>query len=69
MWGPEMSICVMYMFGLSGCCLLLQMKSLSPIADAANLIAEKTDWPMLYDVARLNANTVPVASATYLEVR
>ncbi|KAI8545056.1 hypothetical protein RHMOL_Rhmol07G0012900 [Rhododendron molle] len=35
--------------------------------DAANVLAEKTDWPPLYDIASLNTNKVPVAAAVYYE--
>ena len=45
-----------------------QVESLKPLEEAAGLIANKTDWPALYDVAQLRENEVPVASATYLEV-
>jgi pimeloyl-ACP methyl ester carboxylesterase len=40
---------------------------LQPLKDAANLLAQKTDWPMLYDVERLCKNTVPVAAAVYYD--
>ncbi|GKU88089.1 hypothetical protein SLEP1_g2394 [Rubroshorea leprosula] len=35
--------------------------------DAAHLLAEKEDWPPLYDKASLNNNKVPVAAAIYFE--
>ncbi|KAL6982060.1 hypothetical protein U1Q18_023676 [Sarracenia purpurea var. burkii] len=35
--------------------------------DAAHLLAEKEDWPPLYDIASLNNNKVPVAAAVYYE--
>ncbi|GAA2643325.1 alpha/beta fold hydrolase [Streptomyces lunalinharesii] len=38
---------------------------LRPFADAADLLARRTDWPALYDPARLAANTVPLAAAVY----
>ncbi len=40
---------------------------LQPLKDAANLLATKSDWPMLYDVGRLRKNTVPVAAAVYYD--
>ena len=46
-----------------------EVESLKPLEKAAHIIANRGDWPALYDVERLNANTVPVASATYQEVR
>lgn len=39
--------------------------ALIPLADAASRLAEKNDWPILYDRARLAANEVPVAAAIY----
>ncbi|KAF7137398.1 hypothetical protein RHSIM_Rhsim07G0010300 [Rhododendron simsii] len=41
--------------------------ALRPFRDAANVLAEKTDWPPLYDIASLNTNKVPVAAAVYYE--
>jgi hypothetical protein len=38
---------------------------LSPLLPAAELLAEKADWPPLYDQARLAGNEVPVAAAVY----
>jgi len=38
---------------------------LRPLRRAANLLAERDDWPMLYDPARLRANDVPAAAAVY----
>ncbi|KAK0583381.1 hypothetical protein LWI29_036336 [Acer saccharum] len=35
--------------------------------DAAHLLAEKKDWPPLYNVDALNNNKVPVAAAVYYE--
>ncbi|HEV2813527.1 MAG TPA: alpha/beta fold hydrolase [Solirubrobacteraceae bacterium] len=40
---------------------------LRPLAGVANLLAEKDDWPALYDVERLRANEVPVVAAVYLD--
>ncbi|WP_042382521.1 alpha/beta fold hydrolase [Streptacidiphilus melanogenes] len=41
--------------------------ALRPFADAAELLAERADWPALYDRARLAANQVPVAAAVYFD--
>jgi pimeloyl-ACP methyl ester carboxylesterase len=41
--------------------------TLRPLAQAAELLAQADDWPRLYDVARLQANEVPVAAAVYTE--
>jgi pimeloyl-ACP methyl ester carboxylesterase len=38
---------------------------LRPIRPAAELLAERADWPALYDPARLAATGVPVAAAIY----
>ena len=40
---------------------------LKPLLPAAELLAAKADWPVLYDVATLASNTVPVAAAVYDE--
>jgi pimeloyl-ACP methyl ester carboxylesterase len=39
--------------------------ALVPFAEAANLLAERDDWPALYDREALDANQVPVAAALY----
>ncbi|MFG2430609.1 alpha/beta fold hydrolase [Streptomyces sp. NPDC048590] len=39
--------------------------ALRPLRETAELLAERTDWPVLYDVKRLAANEVPVAAAVY----
>ncbi|MEY9873470.1 pimeloyl-ACP methyl ester carboxylesterase [Streptacidiphilus sp. MAP12-33] len=41
--------------------------ALRPFTDAARILAERTDWPALYDPARLAANQVPVAAAVYFD--
>lgn len=41
--------------------------SLEPFAAVAGLLAEKDDWPALYDPARLAQNEVPVTAAVYLD--
>jgi len=38
---------------------------LRPLREAADALAEREDWPPLYDAARLAANEVPVAAAVY----
>ena len=38
---------------------------LAPLREAADLLAEKADWPALYDPATLARNEVPVAAAVY----
>jgi hypothetical protein len=44
-----------------------QDPALRPLREAAALLAVKPDWKPLYDVARLAANTVPVAAAVYAD--
>ena len=38
---------------------------LRPLREAAELLAERDDWPPLYDPSRLAANQVPAAAAVY----
>ncbi|KAG6849973.1 hypothetical protein H0H93_002975, partial [Arthromyces matolae] len=40
---------------------------LRPLKGAAQLLAEKSDWPPLYDQAQLAKNTVKVTAATYVD--
>ncbi len=40
---------------------------LRPMRPAADLLAEREDWPPLYDPARLAANEVPAAAAVYFD--
>ena len=40
---------------------------LESLREAADLLAERDDWPPLYDPARLAANEVPVAAAVYYD--
>jgi pimeloyl-ACP methyl ester carboxylesterase len=40
---------------------------LRPLRDAAGLLAERDDWPPLYDPSRLAATDVPVAAAVYYD--
>ena len=42
-----------------------QLVNLIPLQQAADLLSEKTDWPVLYDLEQLKNNTVPVAAAIY----
>ena len=42
-----------------------QYNELTPLKDAAQLLAEKTDWPQLYDLNTLKNNRVPVAAVMY----
>ncbi|QUJ68726.1 alpha/beta fold hydrolase [Photobacterium sp. GJ3] len=44
-----------------------QLETLKPLQAAAELLAEKSDWPVLYDAKQLAQNTVPVAAAVYVE--
>ena len=45
--------------------MLDKYQSLAPFKKAANFLAEKSDWPMLYDEQRLKNNKVPIAAAVY----
>jgi pimeloyl-ACP methyl ester carboxylesterase len=40
--------------------------SLAPLAEAAELLAQREGWPPVYDGAQLAANPVPAAAAVYL---
>ena len=40
---------------------------LRPFRRAAGILAERADWPPLYDPARLAANDVPAAAAVYYD--
>jgi pimeloyl-ACP methyl ester carboxylesterase len=40
---------------------------LRPLREAADLLAERDDWPPLYDPSRLAATDVPVAAAVYYD--
>ncbi|MGW2633390.1 alpha/beta fold hydrolase [Streptomyces chattanoogensis] len=42
-----------------------EIRGLRPFADAADLLARRTDWPPLYDPHRLAANQVPLAAVVY----
>lgn len=39
--------------------------TLAPLRETAELLAQRTDWPALYDVAALERNEVPVVAALY----
>jgi hypothetical protein len=39
---------------------------LRPLRGAADALAERADWPALYDAVRLAANDVPVVAAVYV---
>ncbi len=40
---------------------------LAPLREAAELLAEREEWPRLYDPARLAASSVPAAAAVYFD--
>ncbi len=40
---------------------------LAPLAEAAQLLADRAGWPDLYDPARLRASQVPAAAAVYFD--
>ncbi len=44
-----------------------QFANLIPLQGAAHLLAEKDDWPMLYDLDVLKNNEVPTAAAIYFD--
>ncbi len=44
-----------------------QMECLKPLQQAAQLLAEKSDWPTLYNPGALALNTVPIACAVYVD--
>ncbi|NCG36745.1 MAG: alpha/beta fold hydrolase [Actinobacteria bacterium] len=41
-------------------------EQISPLRDAAHLLAARSDWSTLYDPGRLEQNNVPVAAALYV---
>lgn len=45
--------------------MLEQYRTLEPLQGAAQLLAERSDWPKLYDLGVLARNTVPVAALLY----
>ena len=42
-----------------------EIARLAPLKEAAQLLAKRADWPVLYDPDRLRKNEVPVAAALY----
>ncbi|WP_188193786.1 alpha/beta fold hydrolase [Nonomuraea sp. SYSU D8015] len=44
-----------------------EIRALRPFRAAVELLAERADWPRLYDLDRLAANEVPVAAAVYFD--
>ncbi|XP_050280444.1 uncharacterized protein LOC126721452 isoform X1 [Quercus robur] len=44
-----------------------EIHALTKFKDAAHILAEKQDWPPLYDINMLNNNKVPVAAAVYYD--
>ncbi|MBF8188189.1 alpha/beta fold hydrolase [Nonomuraea sp. K274] len=44
-----------------------EIRALRPFRAAVDLLAERADWPPLYDLDRLAANEVPVAAAVYFD--
>lgn len=42
-----------------------EYKALLPMKKAADILAQKDDWSLLYDVSALNMNDVPCAAAVY----
>ncbi|MGN9840279.1 alpha/beta fold hydrolase [Nonomuraea sp. H19] len=44
-----------------------EIRALRPFHAAVGLLAERADWPPLYDLDRLAANEVPVAAAVYFD--
>jgi pimeloyl-ACP methyl ester carboxylesterase len=42
-------------------------RGLAPMREAAEILAQYEDWPALYDIEQLRANTVPVAAAVYYD--
>ncbi|MGP3913597.1 alpha/beta fold hydrolase [Nonomuraea sp. 10N515B] len=44
-----------------------EIRALRPFRAAVELLAERVDWPRLYDLDRLAANEVPMAAAVYFD--
>jgi hypothetical protein len=40
---------------------------LRPVREAANILAEESNWPPLYDLNVLQRNTIPIAAACYYD--
>ena len=47
--------------------MLDEFSALQPLKEAANILAEKSDWPHLYDLDQLESNQVPAAAALYYD--
>ena len=45
--------------------MLEELRELKPLREVAKVLAKLEDWPPLYDIARLRANTVPVVGTVY----
>ena len=45
--------------------MLDEYSSLRPFKNAANILANKKDWPHLYSKEKLRENQVPIAAAVY----
>jgi proline iminopeptidase len=43
------------------------IRALRPFGEAAELLAARDDWPVLYDAATLARNTVPLIAAVYYD--
>nr|WP_275665439.1 alpha/beta fold hydrolase [Vibrio sp. Isolate33] len=44
-----------------------QLETLKPLREAANMLAEKSDWGTLYNAEQLSKNRVPMACAVYAD--
>ena len=44
-----------------------EFAALRQLKEAAHLLAQKADWPKLYNLDTLQSNSIPVAGATYYE--
>ncbi|MFA0161256.1 alpha/beta fold hydrolase [Vibrio splendidus] len=44
-----------------------QLETLKPLREAANMLAEKSDWGSLYNAEQLSMNMVPMACAVYAD--
>jgi pimeloyl-ACP methyl ester carboxylesterase len=42
-----------------------ELAELAPLRETANVLADHEGWPPIYDIARLQANTVPVVGTIY----
>jgi hypothetical protein len=46
-------------------CMFDEIHALRDLKEAAHLLAEKEDWPQLYDVSKLNNNKVRTSQKSY----